>query len=39
MLKDINKTKLMYLNSIVEERHLPWRRDDYEEVVALGMLF
>lgn len=25
-LKEINKTRIMYLNSIIEERNLPWKK-------------
>lgn len=28
-LKEINKTRIMYLNSLAEERHLPWKKEDY----------
>lgn len=38
-LKELNKTRIMYLNSIAEERTLPWNKETYEQIVALAMMF
>lgn len=38
-IKMFNVTRLVYLNSVSEERLLPWFKDDYGEIVAQGMLF
>lgn len=38
-IKEVNKTRMMYLNSVMEERSLPWKGKDYESIVVLSMIF
>ena len=30
---------MFYLSSLTEERNLPWKKDEYENIVALSMYF